>query len=92
MTALVYYYLVLQVLDVITTSKGLEIGLKEGNPYVQKMMDYFGEFWAGIKLIVAIAALCIIFVSHAFWALPILCFFYTVLVYRNYKLIKEHTK
>jgi hypothetical protein len=47
--------LILQVLDVLTTRKGMRLGLTEGNPVMRAVMRATGDGWWLWKLIAASA-------------------------------------
>ena len=85
--------LVLQVLDYLTTIKAIELGGREANPVVRKLMTKFGlKTGLGIAKLVGVVAVVILYNTEArvaeigLWALVL---FYTFVVISNSYHIKN---
>ncbi|MFG6535809.1 hypothetical protein [Sulfitobacter sp. CS16] len=50
------FYLLGNVVDVITTNRVLDAGGRELTPFIAKVMDVFGNKWGAVKLALALAA------------------------------------
>lgn len=84
----------LNIADVYTTKKGLDMGLFEKNPFMLLIISKFG-----INGLIAVKGFAIVLVINlaiwvlptyaAIWMLTVLNLFYAVVGWRNWSLIKE---
>lgn len=83
-------FIILQVLDVISTNQALSRGNREANPIVKKLMDIFGPVWWLPKLVGVFALLYIgvpmLPVMGATVMIVALNIFYGYFVYNNFQL------
>lgn len=83
----------MQILDILTTKKVLELGGYEANPIMKWLMDKVGVNQALFGSKLAFIGLCVVFTLHAgvtsLWALFPLNVFYVGILINNLKVIKR---
>ncbi len=82
---------VLQILDVLTTIKVLELGGYEANPIMKKAMDKLGVMQAiiGIKCAYSLALFGAFIYLNIFWFWVIMNVFYFAIIVNNFIVIKR---
>ena len=82
---------VLQVLDILTTLKVLELGGYEANPIMKKAMDKFGVKQAliGTKSAYCVALLGVFVYLNAFWFWVVMNLFYVGIIVNNVIVLKR---
>lgn len=88
-TVFVYLLLVLQVLDALTTLYVLRKGTGvEGNPFMRKLMEFFGpELGMLLPKIVFAGAIWTFRDTTPAWAFAALCVFYVAIVLNNMRFV-----
>lgn len=81
----------LNVADWITTKRFLELGFKEKNPILRKVIARWGMTGVAVVKIITIGLITgIVFIWPFMWPLAaVFCPVYAYVVYNNIKLIKE---
>ena len=82
-------FLVLQLLDVWTTTKGLKLGATESNPIIGSLISKLGKLWPVVKLAMAIIGGYFLFKAGLLWLIWLLCLVMAWVVWNNYKVIKN---
>ena len=82
-------FLVLQLLDVWTTTKGLKLGATEANPAIKWVMDKVGKLWPVVKLALSLIGGYMMFYAGLLWFIWLLCLVMAWVVWNNYKVIKS---
>lgn len=88
-------FILLQVLDVVSTREGLRLGARESNRVISWLMNNTGDLWIVVKL--AIGALPIaahihdstFFAGQLYWVLLLLSALYIYVIVSNYRVIKR---
>jgi len=81
------------IMDLISTSIGLKLGLRETNPIMRFFQKILGKFWILAKLIlhgVAIVAVIMYPVNLVFTIAGIAVAINLLVVYNNYKAIRKY--
>lgn len=86
---------VLQIFDIISTDKALNLGAIETNPVVKIFMNVFGKYWWIPKVILLLPLFIISFIEPSYLIMALLIginLFYTIIVYNNLKVISQLKK
>ena len=82
-------FLVLQLLDVWTTVKGLKLGATESHPIIGSLISKLGKLWPVVKLTMALIGGYFLVKAGLLWAIWLLCLVMAWVVWNNYKVIKS---
>ena len=85
-------YLLLQILDVWTTIKGIKLGATEANPIVKWMMYKLGKMWPLAKLTVALVSGYFLLETDTLWGMWLISAGMVIVVLNNYRVIKNQSK
>jgi hypothetical protein len=79
-------FVLLQIADVWTTHKALQMGKREANPFLARLFEYFNP----VKVMVAVKAVAVVALWYvAFWPLTaVLCVLYVWVVGNNLQVIR----
>lgn len=86
-TVFLVIFVVLQVADVWTTHKALQMGKREANPFLARLFEYFNP----VKVMVLVKAVAVILLWYVgFWFLTAaLCVMYLWIIDNNLRVIQS---
>ena len=86
--ALVAINVLLQLADLWTTKRFMAAGVREGNPFIRKLMEKFGAKWVIVKLAIALTAIFAAAAHDMAWLLVAIAGAYVWVVWHNFKVVK----
>lgn len=88
-------FILLQVLDVVSTREGLRLGAREGNRAVNWLINNTGDLWIVVKLVIGALPIAAhiydptFFTGPFYWVLLLLSALYVYVIVSNYRVIKR---